>query len=1582
FKKGDSGTTIGYATPANRCWIVDTNDHDRLVSIGGVGELLIEGRIIARSYLDDQTKTDAAFITNPAWQHDFPTGVFQLQRYDKTGDLVRYGLDGKIVLIGRKDSPVKLRGQRIELAEVEYYLQRYLPGVGEVPAGIITIPEAKERKALAAFICPGPEPQFISSEKTSTWKSQSEIAGPNSVKIFCSAEGYLHRERGEAETLLQHWRRILPVTLATVGADSNLFHMGGNSVDAIELVESLRSDGLYLTVEDVFRHPTLNTMSRMLRDWDLVAFKEAWNRVVSENSILRTRLIQTENHGWLQVVVHGKVEWDVLENVEAYRISALKTIMDFGDPLMRCGVISATGPNAARFIWTMHHSIYDGWSLPLILKSVQEVYQRNQMPKAGGFNRFIRYLLEIDRKLSEAYWLSQLADWGGSVFPRLPSTAYQPRPNSIERLDVHMPKNSTGLTASTIIRAAWSLILARYTAESDVVFGATVAGRSVPVQGIKDIIGPTISTVPVRIHVDYEQTVEAFLQEIHSTEMIAHEKFGLQNINRIGVGAVNACQFQNLLIIQPMVEQIGQSGLEQIAIYSTDYLTFALTLECNLVKDGISIEATFDDSVFDCRQIKRLLLQFEHVLYQIQAGFEDGRRLQDITVLSSADKEEVSKWNSHFPTVVDSCLRVLIQGRAKVSPDVPALCSLDGEMSYRELDALSSRFGHELAIRGVGPETFVPLCFEKSLWTVVAILAVMKAGGAFIHWIPRILWRDWPLTVSSSGPTSTVKPHNALYVTFTSGSTGKPKGAVVEHCSCVSGFQAQVDAGFFEENSRVFQFASYSFDSSIEQILATLLAGGTICIPSENERMGDLAGVMNRLAVNLADLTPSVASLLEPVEVPNLRVLRLSGENVPNTLIQKWAGRVRLENSYGPSECCVTSVANCQILLDTDRTNIGRSIGCLTWIVEPNEPMKLAPIGAVGELVLQGPIVGRGYINDAPATAAAFMEHASWLDFNGNFQSRLYRTGDLARYDSEGNVLFVGRKDTQVKLRGQRIELGEIECLLTTQVAGAASVAVVPRSGAYCDRIIAALQPRNLAGSTEDLNQYGVRLIPTELLSSADAEIAHLQLYLEKVLPNYMIPSAWAVVEQFPLLNSGKLDRKAIGQWISNIDQEERYPGITIRELARHIESTRNGVETNLTLEVGSTRLDFVQEVDGLRSQFLDSMTYQRHVTSSPRQSLQTIFLTGATGYLGTQILRDSLNRPGIGKVIAHVRAKTPEEGIQRLIRSAKAANWWLDKYAAQLEIWIGDLREPPLGLCGAALPDDCVNIIIHNGAGVNWYSDYATLKNANVLSVAYLLQAVKLSSSATKFVYISGGPQWDRDSEDDSEERFKAQLTDTNGYGQSKLVAERLVISPLRTSTIFENQLSIIKPGFVIGTSTEGFADVDDFIWRIVAGSISIRGYSEEIEASWIFVSSTNDFSGHVLGCLDQDQGSCQTVHKLLGGLLVRDFWSVITRTCGLGLQPLKHDEWLMRLRADVNEKGDRHPCYPILHMAEQGPEVLGARKPAALVDTGPDAKLVRAIERNVQYLSDLGFLPGKAQTQRPAKQEGIFQRRGRVSV
>ena len=1834
LKRGDNGTTLGYATTANRCWIVDTNHHDRLVSIGGIGELLVEGHIIARSYLHDQKNTDRAFITNPAWQYDFLTRAGQLRRYYKTGDLVRYDLNGKIVFIGRKDSQVKLRGQRIELAEVEYHLQRYLPDAGEAVAGIVTILGVKERKALAAFVCPPSEWQAISSKNgsTSTWKDQVTllIKGLEAklssslpahmipsvyfpiTKLPRTASGKLNRKllaqmaeklpaeqrlaytesankletmSSEAGILLQHWRQVLPYDLAIAYADDNFFHMGGNSIDAIELVNSLHKDGWNLTVGDIFRYPTLNAMSRMLmvdqhpneeapvpfsliprseieslcteaadqcniaqemvediypctplqeglmalsmrqpgayvaqhvfalpKDWDLVAFKEAWNRVVSENSILRTRLIRTESHGWLQVVVNENVEWTVGGSMEDYRSSALNKIMDFGGPLMRCGTVSATGSDAAQFVWTIHHSIYDGWSVPLILKSVQEVYQHKHTTKAGDFNRFIQYILNIDRELSETYWRSQLADWGGLVFPRLPSTAYQPRPNSIERLEIHMPKNRTGLTTSTIIRAAWSLLLARHTNERDVVFGATVAGRSVPVQGIKDLIGPTISTVPVRIQLDYEKTVEAFLQDIqnHSTEMMAHEQFGLQNINRIGPDAANACQFQNLLIVQPMLEQIGESELKQIAIHSTDYLTFALTLECSLVKDGISIEATFDDIVLDCKQMKRLLLQFEQVLFQIQSSVQDGRKLRDITILSSADREEILAWNSHLPIVVDSCLHVLIQGRAESHHSATALCSWDGEMSYGELNVLSTRLGHELATRGVGPEVFVPLCFEKSSWTVIAILAVMKAGGAFVlldpsHPVERLgsivhsvgaslivaspqqlqlclglaenivpLDRAYveQLTVNNQEVASHVKSHNALYVTFTSGSTGKPKGAVIEHRSCVSGFQAQAAAGFFDENSRVLQFASYSFDSSIEQILATLLVGGTICIPSDSERTSDLAGVMNRLAVNLADLTPSVAGLLEPAEVPDLRILRLSGESIPSTLIQKWAGRVRLENSYGPSECSVTSVANCQVLLDTDRTNIGRSIGCLTWIVESDESMKLAPIGTVGELVIQGPIIGRGYLNDLQETAAAFMEHVTWLGCTAEFPSRLYRTGDLARYDSKGDILFVGRKDTQIKLRGQRIELSEIECLLVTQAAIEACVAVVPRSGPYCDRIIATVKLPNPAGNTGSLNHYGIRLIATDRLSFVDAEIARLQLHLEKVLPTYMIPSAWAVVEQLPLLTSGKLDRKAIGLWLSNMYEVERYAmrtvssdaqnlmpippneplalelstkiallvakydaqlgtkvrgqdvalqnagldsisiiallkdinktysvsldlavllrGITIRELARHIEGKRNGVASNFSREADSAMSNFIQEVNRLRSQFLDSATCQGHLTSSTQRGPQTIFLTGATGYLGTQILRDSLNRPGIRKVIAHVRAKTPEEGIQKLKRSAMAAEWWSEKYAARLEIWIGDLGKPFLGLTtrqwqrlsGAALPDDCINFIIHNGAVVNWYSNYASLRNANVLSVAYLLQAVKMSGFATRLVYISGGPQWDPDSEDDSDEWFNAQLASSNGYGQSKLVAERLVSSSLRTlTTTFENRISIIKPGFVIGTRTEGVANVDDFIWRIVAGSISIQAYSEETKASWIFVTSSDDFSSQILGYLDQDQGNPRAVQKLRGGLTVRDFWGVIEMKYGLELQPLKHDEWLMRLKLDVDEKGDTHPCGPIMHMAEQGPEILGTQAPANLVDTSPKAELLMAVERNIQYLLDIGFLPSKHQMQRQTRQEVIFRRSGRVS-
>lgn len=402
------------------------------------------------------------------------------------------------------------------------------------------------------------------------------------------------------------------------------------------------------------------------------------------------------------------------------------------------------------------------------------------------------------------------------------------------------------------------------------------------------------------------------------------------------------------------------------------------------------------------------------------------------------------------------------------NPEALAVSAWDGELTYQELECLSSNLAAQMTGQGVRMETFVALCMEKSKWTIVAILAVLKTGGAYV-----LLDPSWPLSrmqticedlhvrlvLSSpelsqtaqnlmaqmvvvsedaavlpdshvSRPLPTSDPRNALYAVFTSGSTGKPKGIVVEHGAFCSRAMTTGRSLGIERDSRVLQFAGYAFDVVNRDILFTLMLGACVCVPAETDRVNRLEGFMTDHHVSWASITPSVADLLDPAKVPDLKTLVLVGEAMSAVTLATWANRVQLINGYGPAEC-VTLCSVCSgLTANSDPRNIGRGVGSLLWIVDPQDHNRLMPVGAVGELLVAGVAVGRGYLNDPERTNAAFLQDATWLPkVCPGFRGRLYKTGDLAQYtgDEEGTIRFLGRKDNQVKIHGQRLESGELE---------------------------------------------------------------------------------------------------------------------------------------------------------------------------------------------------------------------------------------------------------------------------------------------------------------------------------------------------------------------------------------------------------------------------------------------------------------------------------------------------------------------------------------------------------------------------
>ena len=928
-------------------------------------------------------------------------------------------------------------------------------------------------------------------------------------------------------------------------------------------------------------------------DLDLIAFMAAWEQTAKTNSILRTSIIQSASMGLLQVITKEDIPWTFPDIIDDYLETDKQTPMQLGKRLNRWALVNSSTDQAHYFIWTSHHASFDGWTLPQILQQVENLYRGISPRKPLPYNKFVQYLKDQDTSASQKYWISELNGAPPSRFP--PTTiGYKAKPSALLKQSMTFAKKPrSDFTTSTLLRAAWAIVLGKHTESTDVTFGATLTGRNGSLGGIERITGPTITTVPLRVEVARDHKVAEFLSRIQAqaSRMIPHEHTGLQNIRRMSVDAYAACDFQNLLVIQPhSLDQVAQESCIHIphVPYSQvhpSFSTYALTIECKIASnDVVLISASYDPALVDASQMRRILYQFEHVTKQL-ALEEPQMTIHDIETLSPQDKAEILSWNSVLPTVTESCIHHLIEEVAREQPTKPAVCSSDEDLSYGELEELSSRLAYHLSILGVGPEVMVPLCFEKSVWMVVSIVAVMKAGGCFVPLDPShppqrlksiieelrtpnlllLTSAKSQAMCSSIAPTVLVvaesniqqlisptpswwscphsSPENALYVMFTSGtSSGTPKGVVIEHKNYSAAAHDRRRYYMLDQNSRVLQFSSYTFDVAMDDILGTLTTSGCICIVSDEERMSDtdIVQAMNRMGVNQAHLTPSFVNLIGPESVPALKVLVLTGEPMTQAHVQTWAHRLLLINAYGPTECSVTSMLNYNVGLDTNPKNIGRSIGSVSWVVDAADHNELCSIGCVGELLTEGPIVSRGYLNDPEKTASAFIECPAWSKNLGR-RTRLYKTGDLVQYNSDGTMIYIGRKDsdTQIKINGQRVELGEIEYRAKLALPGATSVVaemIVPtRATGQKSSALAVFVILDHMSSPVHLEQTGSKSSRSRL--AAMINDTHAQL--AQSMPPYMVPNIFIPLVRIPLNASGKVDRRKLRQIGSELQKED-----------------------------------------------------------------------------------------------------------------------------------------------------------------------------------------------------------------------------------------------------------------------------------------------------------------------------------------------------------------------------------------------------------------------------------------------------------
>ncbi|OCK77491.1 acetyl-CoA synthetase-like protein, partial [Lepidopterella palustris CBS 459.81] len=982
-----------------------------------------------------------------------------------------------------------------------------------------------------------------------------------------------------------------------------------------------------------------------------------------------------------------------------------------------------------------------------------------------------------------------------------------------------------------------------------------------------------------------------------------------------------------------------------------------------------------------------------------------------------------------LPWTVNSCIHTEFENRAEAHPGHIAISSWDGDLTYDQLNKVSTQLASKLTSQNVAPETVVPLCLEKSKWAIVSMMAILKAGGAFVAVDPTqpisrtkaILDQvDAKLVISSTAQkhvfsdiavqvievsdahsrgwadkTDWVAPlvqaKHSAYAIFTSGSTGTPKGILVEHRSFCSGVALHAPAQFLNKESRVLQFASYTHDTCLAEILTTLCVGGTVCVPSEEQRKNALVEFINEKAVNWAVLTPSFITSISPEDVPTLKVIVLAGERLSQSNIRRWAESVKLLSGYGVSECSVVTTISEPLRPDTRASNIGLPAGGVCWIVDPSDTNKLKDIGEVGEILIEGPTVSRGYIKNPSANSRAFIDPPQWLLpilSTGERQTKLYRTGDLGRQNSDGTLDFICRIDSQIKISGRRIELGEIEHYVSAHEDVKLCMVVYPQAGAYRNKLVAVLQLHH-GDDMDEHEENGIIEIPQKS-TAGPCKVKFVAQEVQNKAPSYMVPSQWLVIKRFPRLPSAKIDRRSVQEWLEtqtirhNLDDASPLipsdDSIALKVAAEVAKVVERGDDRSMSsllsrdtafAKIGVDSIKAISLMKSLQRMFGIKIQvehliendatpttiagYIRQAQSlgsneyhAPDGNLQmdlgllkkslhdkidaapirlpsqsrdanVVLLTGATGYLGQEILRILLRSNF--RVISLLRGSSAREGCNRIIARAITSGWWSEEYNTRLEVWLGDLSKPKLGLSpnhwnllsGHGLAENCVNAIVHNGASVHWTEGARALWPVNVSATANLLEAAFASRFLQHFVFVSGGAK-----SDGPIDRQLASARD--GYTQTKLLSQALIQDvAARSKKLLNLRLSFVKPGFIIGNAIDGIANPRDYLWRFVASAIDLGVYDSSTREAWITMSTNQQVAEAIVNQVFPSATDSECEVLLECGIREKELWQILVRNVGYRLRPVSHQTWVRRLQKSLEKARESHLLWPLHNVLEE---------------------------------------------------------------
>ena len=912
---------------------------------------------------------------------------------------------------------------------------------------------------------------------------------------------------------------------------------------------------------------------------DVEVLRRALDATVTRHEALRTVFVEKDGVPLQAIVDHVPASLPVLDlrqQPDGEREAVMRQHLEaeIGQsfdlargPLWRTRLVRL-GDLEHVLLLAIHHIVFDGWSLGVLWQELATNYeafvagQPSPLPPVpvqyADFAEWQRSRLTGELLDSElAYWTRTLA--GAPALLALP--ADHPRPavwtgrgrqhfleipgELVDRL-TKLSRQERATLFMTLL-AAFQTLLLRYTGQSDIVVGTALAGRTRT--ELEGLIGLFARTLAMRTDLSGDPTFSQLLARVREVTLgaYAHQELPFERLVEDLAperSVSHAPIFQTMFLLQNAQRSLTLPGLE-VTRLATDNgaAQVDLTLSLGTGPQGLRGRIEYSTDLFDAGTIARMVRHYETLLRGIVAAPD--QPLSALPLLPTEERQRMLvEWNAtaaEFPR--EACVHQLIEAQAQRTPDAVAVVCDGRRLTYRELDAQATRLAGRLRAEGVGPDTLVGLCVDRSLEMVVGLIGILKAGGAYVpldpaHPLDRLTYvlgdarvrvlvteeqrraefeRAVPRIITFAegegtaaarepeAPTGTVTPEHLAYVMYTSGSTGRPKGVAVAHRSVVNVLDAMRRAPGLTAEDVFLAVTTLAFDIATLELLLPLSVGARLEVVTRDVATDGTALAARQVASGATAMQATPATWRLLIEAgwpgsPGFKIL-CGGEALRPDLASELGKRgASLWNLYGPTEATIWCTVH-PVSAGDDPVLIGRPIQNVECHILDGR-LEPTPIGVPGELYVGGVALARGYLNRPELTAERFVANPFSIDP----AARLYRTGDLARYRADGTIEYMGRLDHQVKLRGFRVEPGEIEAALAAHPDVASAVVVLRESSAENARLVAYLTPSD----------------------GGHPDTWRLQEFLRRQLPDYMVPTAFVVMERFPLTPNGKLDRTAL----------------------------------------------------------------------------------------------------------------------------------------------------------------------------------------------------------------------------------------------------------------------------------------------------------------------------------------------------------------------------------------------------------------------------------------------------------------------